>query len=316
MKNKSLLIFISLSLMIFLSSCIDREENLNEQDIWPEAKITETIVDTETNSWEMDSSKWEIMNHWSDIDDSQMMKKMLSDSPRHQERVEIDNNWKSIHTFVVYPENKEKSSVVILIHENKGLNDWARSMADQIAAEWYIVLAPDLLSDFDEKRKKTSDFESPDDATEALYSLDQETISSDLEAVSKYAENIDSYNWNLVSAGFCWWGSQSFRFATETDDLKASLVFYWTAPEDWEFFKDVDVPVYAFYWENDERVNSTIEKTEEYMKENNKFYEYEIYPWAGHAFMRNAQSEWADEPTIEARNNAFERMKKILSEYK
>jgi carboxymethylenebutenolidase len=109
-----------------------------------------------------------------------------------------------VHAFVVYPENKENSSAVVMIHENKGLNDWARSMADQVAGEGYIVIAPDLLSSFDEERQKTSDFSSPDDATQALYSLTQEDISSDLRAVADYAKTIDSFNGNLVSAGFCW----------------------------------------------------------------------------------------------------------------
>gem|GEM_PF-5813644 len=63
------------------------------------------------------------------------VKTELSDSPRHQEWVEINNAGKTIHAFVVYPENKQRSSAVVMIHENKGLNDWARNMADQVAGE-------------------------------------------------------------------------------------------------------------------------------------------------------------------------------------
>src|SRR3989344_148290 len=58
----------------------------------------------------------------------------LNASPRHQEWVEVDHNGKTIYTWVVYPETSEKVPVVVLIHENKGLNDWARSMAAQGAA--------------------------------------------------------------------------------------------------------------------------------------------------------------------------------------
>ncbi|MDA9129041.1 dienelactone hydrolase family protein [Candidatus Gracilibacteria bacterium] len=256
------------------------------------------------------------MDHGEEMtSDTEAYTESLSDSPRHQEWVEIDNDGKTIHAFVVYPENKTKSSAVIMIHENKGLNDWARSMADQVAAEGYIVVAPDLLSSFDDEREMTSDFDSPDDATQALYTLDQQDIDSDLAAVSAYAQSIESYNGNLVSAGFCWGGAQSFNMAAQDDDLKASLVFYGTPPEDESAYSEIDIPVYGFYGENDERINSTIAATEENMSENGKIYEYEIYPGAGHAFMRNAQSDDADEPTIEARNNAFERMKNILSEY-
>lgn len=248
--------------------------------------------------------------------DESMIKDMLWDSPRHQEWVEIDNNGKTIHAFVVYPENKENSSAMVMIHENKGLNDWARSMADQVAAEWHIVIAPDLLSSFDEERQKTSDFASPDDATQALYSLSQEDISSDLKAVADYVKSLDTFNGNLVSAWFCWGGSQSFRLANQADDYKASLVFYGTAPEDDEFYKNVDVPVYGFYAENDDRVNSTITKTETEMQQNAKAFEYEYYDGVGHAFMRKADTDKSDTLSQDAKQAAFERMITILEEYK
>ena len=59
----------------------------------------------------------------------------LDASPRHQEWVIVKNGEKDIHTWVVYPQNSEKSKVVVLIHENKGLTDWVRNLADQVAAE-------------------------------------------------------------------------------------------------------------------------------------------------------------------------------------
>jgi len=274
-----------------------------------------TDSNTEEKSQEVISSNTEVVQLSQELETKDTVKEILSDSPRHQEWVEIDNNGKTIYAFVVYPENKESSSAVVLIHENKWLNDWARSMADQVAAEWHIVIAPDLLSSFDSERQKTSDFATPDDATQALYSLSQDDISSDLEAVSNYAKTLETFNGNLVSAGFCWGGSQSFRLANN-DDYKASLVFYGTAPEDEGFYQSVDVPVYGFYAENDDRVNATIEKTEDEMQENSNLFEYEIYDGVGHAFMRQADTDSSDELANEAKQAAFERMKTILSEYK
>jgi len=244
-----------------------------------------------------------------------VLKQNLSDSPRHQEWVQIDNNGKTVHAFVVYPENKENSSAVVMIHENKGLNDWARSMADQVAAEGHIVIAPDLLSSFDEQRQKTSDFETPDDATQALYSLSQESISSDLQAVANYAKSLETFNGNLVSAGFCWGWSQSFRLANQ-DDYKASLVFYGTAPEEEEFYENIATPVYGFYAENDDRVNATIETTQTQMDTNGNTFELEYYDGVWHAFMRKADVDSSDELANQAKDAAFERMKIILSEYK
>jgi carboxymethylenebutenolidase len=189
-------------------------------------------------------------------------------------------------------------------------------MADQIAAEWYIVIAPDLLSSFDKDFQRTSDFITPDEATQALYSLNQETISSDITAVTQYVKNIGTFNWNLVSAWFCWGGSQSFRLAAKDQDYKASLVFYGTAPEEAEFYRSVNVPVYWFYAENDDRVNATIVQTQVAMQANTNMFEYEIYDGVWHAFMRQADAEDADQITINARDKAFERMKSILWEYK
>jgi len=128
--------------------------------------------------------------------------------------------------------------------------------------------------------------------------------------------SIDTFNGNLVSAGFCWGGSQSFRLANNADDYEASLVFYGTAPEDEEFYSEVSIPVYGFYAENDDRVNSTIEMTEQEMQENDATFEYEIYDEVGHAFMRQADTDSSDELANDAKEAAFERMKTILSEYK
>ena len=284
------IIILILSIVLFTSCVIDK------------SKIKEAPENSDT---------WVIINiDWNE------MKENISDSPRHQEWVEIDNNWKTIHAFVVYPENNEKSSAVIMIHENKWLTDWVRDMADQVAAEGHIVVAPDLLSSYDSEKQRTSDFVTEDDATKALYSIDPEQTRSDLDAIAKYVSTLDSYNWNLVSVGFCWGGSQAFWFANDNSSIKASLVFYWTAPKDGASYDNIKIPVYWFYAENDERVNSTIEQTEKYMNERQMTYEYEIYPWVWHAFMRNAQSDDADVISKESRSKAFERMKSILEQYK
>lgn len=70
----------------------------------------------------------------------------LDNSPRHREYVIIPASSRSLNTYVVYPEVPKKAPVVILIHEIFGLSDWAKLMADELAAKGYIVLAPDLLS--------------------------------------------------------------------------------------------------------------------------------------------------------------------------
>ena len=73
-------------------------------------------------------------------------KAKLDKSPRHQEWVKVKYDNRTVDAYVVYPEVSQKAPVVLLIHEIFGLSDWARSMADDIAAMGYIVIAPDLLS--------------------------------------------------------------------------------------------------------------------------------------------------------------------------
>src|SRR3989344_3074945 len=166
----------------------------------------------------------------------------LNNSPRHQEWVEVKNGSKTIYTWVVYPEMSDNRPIVILIHENRGLNDWARGMADQVAEAGYIAVAPDLLSGFSEDRTRTSDFLTDDERTKAISALKSGNVQSDLSAVADWAKTIDASNGKLVSAGFCWGGGQSFRFATESDDLALAMVFYGTGREDAADYEAISSP--------------------------------------------------------------------------
>ncbi|TSD00622.1 MAG: carboxymethylenebutenolidase [Candidatus Peregrinibacteria bacterium Greene1014_49] len=237
----------------------------------------------------------------------------LNASPRHQEWVEVKNGDKTIYTWVVYPQTSEKRPVVIVIHENKGLNDWARSMADQVAEAGYIAVAPDLLSEFSAEVARTSDFPTPDDATKAIGQLTPDGVMSDLQAVSDWAKTIEASNGKLVSAGFCWGGAQSFAFAAKSDDLTAAMVFYGTGPTDASAYEKISSPVYGFYGGADARVNATIDQSAQNMTAANKTYDYKIYDGAGHAFMRSGEDPNGDPANVAARNAAWERMKQILS---
>ncbi len=239
--------------------------------------------------------------------------KQLEESPRHHEWVKIESNDRMLENFVVYPQSNEKSTVVIVIHENRGLNTWARSFADQLASRGFITIAPDLLTD--DKGMKTSDYASSDAARSALYELNPDAITSDLMAVLDYAKSMDAGNGNVAVVGFCWGGSQTFRFATNAgDEIEAAYVFYGTGPGEAEPYSYIKVPVYGFYGGNDNRVNSTIAFSEEQMKANGLEYNYVIYDGAGHAFMRRGDDPEADGPNKEARDKAFDRLSNLLGQ--
>lgn len=236
----------------------------------------------------------------------------LNDSPRHQEWVTVQNGERDIRVFVVYPETSAKVPAILVIHENKGLNDWARGMADQLAEAGYIAVAPDLLSEFDATHADTASFPSDDERTKALMTLDPAQVTADLEAVGAWAKALPASNGKLASAGFCWGGSQSFNLAAKSDDLDMALVFYGTGPTSEASYADVSAPIYGFYAGNDERVNATIPMSTTEMAEAGKTYDIETYDGAGHAFMRSGEDPSGDPANVAARNAAWERMKRVL----
>ncbi|PKD20972.1 carboxymethylenebutenolidase [Salegentibacter salinarum] len=236
----------------------------------------------------------------------------LSDSPRHHEWVTLSHGDREFQAFVVYPETDEATKSVIVIHENRGLNDWARLFADKLAEAGYLVIAPDLISNTQEGKRRTTDFENPDAARDAIYALDPEQVTADLDAAFKYIKEDSASTGEVAVAGFCWGGSQTFRYATNNQDISSAHVFYGTGPEDEEAIANISAPVYGYYGGDDNRVNSTIEASEKMMEKSGKTYKYEIYEDAGHAFMRSGHQTDAEKANKEAHDKAWNRLKDLL----
>ncbi len=236
----------------------------------------------------------------------------LENSPRHHEWVEIKLDGKTLHAFVVYPEKPTATQAVIVIHENRGLNDWARSAADQFAERGYLAIAPDYLSDFSPDHKKTSSFANQDDARTAIYELKAEDVMAMSDAAFNFIKQDKACNGQVSVAGFCWGGMQSFHYAIQNAELHKALVFYGSAQTDEEAVKKIASPVYGFYGENDQRINAGIPAIQELMDKNGKYYEPVIYPGAGHAFMKSGDDPEGSAANKEARNAAWERIVKVL----
>ena len=238
----------------------------------------------------------------------------LSESVRHHEWIDLERADSTVcKAFVVYPESDSPTKSVIVIHENRGLNDWAREFSDQLAEKGFLVIAPDLISNTVEGVEKTTDFENSDRAREAIYALDRDQVTADLNSAFNYIKNDKASTGDVSVVGFCWGGSQTFRYATNNPSIKEALVFYGTAPKDSTVYAGIKAPVYGFYGGNDNRVNSTIPDTERYMKSNGKTYEHVIYEGAGHAFMRRGSQFDSDEANKKAHDQAWERLLAILN---
>lgn len=235
----------------------------------------------------------------------------LQKSPRHSEWVTIKHDGRSVETFVVYPESKGKTPVVIIIHEIFGLTDWAQDLADQVAAAGYIAVAPDLLSGMAPNGGRTTDF-AEGKANEAVSHLNPDQVTADLNAAADYGIKLPASNGKLFVGGFCWGGGQTFRFATNRADLAAAFSFY-GPPPDKDAMTRIKAPVYGFYAGNDARIGAMIPDAIANMKAAGKTYDPVTYEGAAHGFMRSGEAPDAKDADKKARDEAWARWKALLS---
>ena len=257
-----------------------------------------------------------------DLDTQDWAKERLAKSPRHQEWVKVKYGNREVSSFIVYPEVKQKAPAVIVIHEIFGMSDWVQSEADQLAEAGYVAIAPDLLSGMGPNGGGTKELAASDSnaVRKAIGDLPPDQITADLNAVADYVAKLPAANGKLAVTGYCWGGGQSFRFATNRPELKAAFVFYGPPPETKEESARIKPPVYGFYAGNDARINATLPKTIELMKELGKKFDPVTYEGAGHGFMRAGD---APEPKLppakgdkDADAKAAEDYQKALTAYR
>lgn len=224
----------------------------------------------------------------------------LKNSTRHQEYVKIPlPNGGEVNTFVVYPERPDKAPTILVIHEIFGMTDWTNSVADHLAKQGFIALAPDMITGME------------GNPMGVVRSLTKEQIAERLNAVRDYALKIPAANGKVASIGFCWGGGASWIYATAQPELDAAVAFYGTAPDPSEL-SNVGAPVLGLHGGDDARVNVTIDPAKAKMDELGKTFEYEIYPGAGHGFLR---AQTAREANLEAAKKAWPRAVEFLRKY-
>jgi carboxymethylenebutenolidase len=210
----------------------------------------------------------------------------LEKSPRHGEYADVPVPGGSpIRAWVVYPERKDKAPVVIVIHEIFGLSDWIRNVADQLAREGFIAIAPDLLTGKGPNGGGTESVASRDDVVALVRQLTPDEVNARLNAVRGYGMKLPAANGKTATIGFCWGGATSFRYATVQPDLNAAVVYYGTSP-DAAALANVKAPVLGLYGGDDARVNATIEPAAAELKKLGKSFESQLFDGAGHGFLR------------------------------
>jgi carboxymethylenebutenolidase len=209
----------------------------------------------------------------------------LQSSPRHGEWAMIRTaQGDSVRAWVVYPERATNAPVVLVVHEIFGLSHWIRGVADQLAADGFIAIAPDLLT--------MSDIPAGEDgapsaasARIAIRTLDPADVNRWLSAVAEYGMALPAARAAYGIVGFCWGGSASFAHAVAAPGLGASVVYYGGSPDP-ATLTTVRAPVLGLYGEDDARVNATVPAADSALTALGRTFESHFFDGAGHGFLR------------------------------
>ena len=235
----------------------------------------------------------------------------LKNSPRHGEWVDIalPGTETKLKTWVVYPESKAKAPVVLVIHEIFGLTDWVRGVADQLAADGFIALAPDLLCGLGPDGGGTEAL--GEKVRETIRTLTPDQVAERLNAVRDYGLKLPAARGDKSACiGFCWGGSGSFNYAIRQPALNAAVVYYGTAPmadgkPDTAALGKITCPVLGCYGSDDARVTTTVEPTAAAMGEVKKTFTPRIYDAAGHGFLRQSGADQREGANLKAAQAAW-----------
>ena len=210
----------------------------------------------------------------------------LKTSPRHGEWVDIKgSDGTPIKSFVVYPERRDKAPVVIVIHEIFGLSDWIRGVADQLAKEGFIAIAPDFLSGRGPNKGGSQELGAQGSTQEIRNVTPDDTVRI-LNDVRTYALTLPAGTGKIAAMGFCWGGGTTFTYALRQPALNAAVSYYGPMPSDPAAYANAKVPVLGLYGGNDTRVNANIELAKTEMAKAKAPYDPHIFEGAGHGFLR------------------------------
>jgi carboxymethylenebutenolidase len=209
----------------------------------------------------------------------------IAASPRHAEWVMVRTGPQdSVRAWVVYPQRSERAPVVLVVHEIFGVSHWIRAVADQLAADGFIAITPDLLT-MRNIPAGADGAPDPETARTEIRTLQPDDIHRQLRAVAEYGMGLPAALPRYGIVGFCWGGTVAFQHAAESPALGASVAYYGTSPAA-GVLQRVRAPVLGLYGEDDARVNTTIPAAEQALRARGHNFEHHIFPGAGHGFLR------------------------------
>jgi carboxymethylenebutenolidase len=231
----------------------------------------------------------------------------LKASPRKASWVDVKlADGAVVKTWMVEPSGSGKAGVVIVIHEIYGLTDWVRAVADHVAQDGFIALAPDLLSGMGPNHTGSAEL-GTQGSTQAIRTLTADARATRLNAVMDAGSKLARSNGKTGTVGFCWGGGASLAYAIAQPSLNAAVMFYGSPPAgagsptpDYSGLVNIKAPVLAFYGGNDNRVTGTAQPLSDEMKKAGKPFEFHVYDGAGHGFVRQQTTEANYKATTES----------------
>ncbi len=195
--------------------------------------------------------------------------------------VEYNAKGGKVTAYVAEPTSAERKPAIIVVHENRGLNDHIRDVARRVAKAGYVAIAPDLMSPVGGTAAAMQKGEIP----EQIRAITPETHMENMQATLEYVKSLPTVRPDRIGCtGFCFGGGITFRFATVAGkDLTAAVPYYGIAPPIEDVYK-VSATVHAMYAEKDDRINASLPPLEQAMKQHGKKFTYQTLAGAGHAF--------------------------------
>jgi len=224
--------------------------------------------------------------------------------------------------YLVYPikSNETKSNIinkndrlpaVIMIHENKGLNDNIKNMANLLARNGYVVLAVDLF-----KGEVTTDSNRSSELTQYVRN-NQDIATANLKSAVKYVSSLPNVNAEkIVSLGWCFGGAQSLQLALNSQDhpLAATIIYYGRLVTDNATLANIKWPVLGIFGDQDRSIQvDTVKAFESALNSIGIPNEIYIYKAVGHAFANPSGENYAPKETQDAWQKTLSFLEKHLS---
>jgi carboxymethylenebutenolidase len=211
------------------------------------------------------------------------------------------NYFDSSSGYLAYPSTTTGKELpgVVMIHENRGLNDYIKSMANTLAREGYVVLAVDLF-----KGQTAQTGQQAQQLASLARSNPTTTVSNLLAAVNFLSSLPFVNNSKIASIGWCFGGGQSLQLAlhSEQHPLVATILYYGTplVTEKQQLSK-IKWPVLGIFGDKDQGIPlSNIQQFKAALDSSNIPNEINIYKGLGHAFANPSRPTYAPNETLDA----------------